>query len=338
MENSVFSAFGAMHPVHDRAGKRVRWFCPWPITDQQSIQRVLDELSDLETLDSVTRLTVRVLSFSQLSPLHINLFAERGYQTEALIQLAGTTNPVITYLGKCKPGRQANEIDARQERALIRKIESTPPKGPQRIARQFAQSGNFKLEKIRSGMLSTADRDQLIAMHQQVFPTFPYDFDSKLELMIKAPETYLMVAARSLTDGEIYSFSNLEINNLVLEGGHRFRFAEFDNSMSRKPGKDHGEVSALGSSVRLELARMAHQKQVDLCHSESRAGLIAINEISHQIGMRFGGALQRHLLISGKNDIDYQSPSNFETMNVWFLNSQDLALMEQACLQSTDKA
>jgi hypothetical protein len=76
------------------------------------------------------------------------------------------------------------------------------------------------------------------------------------------------------------------------------------------------------------LARQASRRGVDLCHAESRAGLAAINGISHQIGMQFGGTLENHLLISGHSDIRRQAPSKFESMNVWYLNRAHLATLE----------
>lgn len=338
MHKTAFSAFGATHPVHDPAGRRVRWFCPWPVENRHSAQRLADHLDEFESRDDVSRITVRVVSYGGLSAECMELFAGLGFLSEAVIPLAGDSNPVITYLGKCKSNRQSSEDDIRQERDLIRQVISAPPGEPQRILGQFNQGGNFRIERVGSESLGSDDKLQLIRMHRQVFPTFPYDFGQKLEIMIEAPETYLMVVARSISDGEIYSFSNLELNDFTLENGQQLSFAEFDNSMSKKPGVDRGEAYSMGSRVRLELARLAYQESVDLCHSESRAGLIAINAISHQIGMQFGGALQKHLLISGKSDIDYGKPSQFETMNVWYLNGQHLGMLEEACRSSAKPA
>jgi hypothetical protein len=334
LKNTAFSAFGATHPVHDPAGQRVRWFCPWPMTNRESANRLLHELERYDTEPGVTRLTVRVLSFGEPDSACIEALNTGGFLAEASMKLAGDRNPVISYLGKCKPGRQASPEDRKQERTLVQNILSTPVKGPARIIRRFNQAGEFEVVQLLSGSLRKGDRSRLIAMHQAAFPTFPYDFGSKIELMLEAPETFLMVAIRSTVDQKIYAFSNLEINDLVMEGGQRFRLAEYDNSMRMESGA--GDANGLGSMLRLELARLAYRRNVDLCHSESRAGLFAINNISCQIGMNFGGALEKHLLISGKNDISYQAPSDFETMNVWFMNRQDLSALERLSLSANE--
>ena len=80
--------------------------------------------------------------------------------------------------------------------------------------------------------------------------------------------------------------------------------------------------------LRLELALRARDRGVDLCHAESRASLGAINRISYDLGMNFGGTLEKHLLISGPSDVNYQNPSRLESMHVWYLNRAQLAALE----------
>ena len=149
--------------------------------------------------------------------------------------------------------------------------------------------------------------------------------------MLRAPETYLMVCARSSLNDQIYAFSNLEINHLQLDDGSPLSLAEYDNTMRVFSGEDGNTIKGLGGILRLQLALMAERNNVDLCHSECRAGLVAINDISYHIGMCFGGALEKHLLISGQNDITYKAPSSFETMNVWYLNHEALQSIVKEC-------
>jgi hypothetical protein len=147
-------------------------------------------------------------------------------------------------------------------------------------------------------------------------------------MMLGQPDNYRMVIVRSILNGQIYAFSNLELNTLTLDDGSRLSLAEYDNSMRSNSCQDHKVIRGLGAVLRLELASIAARCNVDLCHSESRASLAAINNISHQIGMCFGGALEKHLLISGQKDIDYKVPSRFETMNVWYLDREALKSLE----------
>jgi hypothetical protein len=143
--------------------------------------------------------------------------------------------------------------------------------------------------------------------------------------MLAKPSTYIMALVRSLSNQKIYSFSNLELNNVTLDDGSVLRLAEYDNTMRVSRCPDLGEVRGLGAILRVTLARQAGARGVDLCHAESRAGLASINAISYHSGMHFGGCLEHHLLISGKNDIRYDAPSRFQSMNVWYLNRQTLA-------------
>ena len=147
-------------------------------------------------------------------------------------------------------------------------------------------------------------------------------------MMLRNPGKYLMVVVRSRLNEQICAFSNLELNTLKLGEGTDLCLAEYDNTMRVRSCPGYGVVSGLGGILRLQLARLAAENKADLCHSESRASLAAINRNSHQLGMRFGGALEKHLLISGRSDIDYKVPTRFETMNVWYLNRGDLMAIE----------
>ena len=199
-----------------------------------------------------------------------------------------------------------------------------PRKGPSVILEEFERLEAFRLERVGTGGLGTGDIERLVHMHRDAFPTFPYDFENKLDLMLANPSTYLMALVRSRRNRRIYSFSNLELNNISLDDDSVLRLAEYDNTMRATRCPDLGEVGGLGAVLRVALAREAAKRRVDLCHAESRTGLTAINAISYHSGMRYGGTLENHLLISGENDIPYDMPSRFQSMNVWYLNGPAL--------------
>lgn len=242
--------------------------------------------------------------------------------------MSGARKLVISYIGKCEANRRSDIDDIRQEKFILDDILAQDRKAPARIVAEFDRLNDFRVATVAPDSLSPADIERLICIHSETFPTFPYDFRKKLGIMVRNPRTYLMVIVRSLLNKKVYAFSNLELNTLNLDDGTRLCLAEYDNTMRVTSCPDHGAVSGMGGILRLQLARLAVQNEADLCHSESRAGLAAINVNSYQIGMNFGGALEKHLLISGQSDIDYKAPTRFETMNVWYLNRADLTVLE----------
>ncbi len=277
------------------------------------------------------------MSEGNLPPSSNDLIVSRGFRVEAKVPIGRGRDLVMTYIGKCKEERRSDSDDIRQERLMLEGIMARERKGPAAILAEFHMLGNFRVERVRPDSLGVSDIDRLVWMHGEAFPTFPYDFRKKLGIMLRKPESYLMVIVKSSLNDQIYAFSNLELNTLKLAAGSSLCLAEFDNSMSvaRSPGQL--EVKGLGGVLRVELARLAGQHKVDLCHSESRASLAAINNISYHIGMRLGGALEKHLLISGKSDINYKIPSPFETMNVWYLNREALKNIETECRVGMEK-
>jgi len=141
-----------------------------------------------------------------------------------------------------------------------------------------------------------------------------------LQLMRAHPQDYLCCTVRSRRNGHIYAFSNLELTRVDLAPGGPLLFAEYDNTLRAPPCAEHPAVPGLGATVRLRLAQAAARLDVDLCHAESRAAHTAINRISRQIGMRYGGTLEQHLLISGPRDRAAAPASRYESMNVWYLH------------------
>ena len=325
MTQSAYSAFGSTDPVHDPGGDRIRWFCPLMITGRNALERALDRLADVEERTRASRITFRVISDGAISPECVQSLTLRGYRVEATLLLSEPDGRFMTYIGKCSNSRKAQPADVRSERLILDGIMAGPRKGPSRILADFHRLGEFRLELARAGMLNTMDVERLFWLHREAFPTFPYSFENKLDLMLANPSTYLMALVRSIRNQRIYSFSNLELNDVTLDDGSVLRLAEYDNTMRVSRCPDLGKLHGLGAILRVALARLAAERGVDLVHAESRAGLAAINAISYHSGMRFGGCLEHHLLISGKNDIRYDAPSRFQSMNVWYLNRQTLA-------------
>lgn len=329
MNHIDFSAFGATDPLYDRGGDRIRWFCPWHVDEPTAIERALDMLTTLEREVKASRITARLFSKGGLDEEAMNILARRGFNIEARMAVADAQDGVITYVAKCLPGRNSGPEDVHSEQAMLGQIMAKPRKGGAAITEKFRQLIDFRVEKVNPETLSQTDATRLIALHHDAFPTFPYDFKSKLALMLRTPETYLMRQVRSTRNNQIYAFSNLEFNTITLDDGRNLRLAEYDNSMRATTCPDHVELSGLGAILRLRLAQDAYRREVDLCHAESRASLAAINGISYHLGMCFGGTLQKHLLISGQSTIDYISPSQFESMNVWYLNRTHLAALAE---------
>lgn len=323
-----YSAFGSTDPVYDRAGDRIRWFCPWYISDQAGLARMLDAVVGLEQQERPGRVTIRVVSGGDLALQARQFLGARGFQVEARMPLDDASGRVVTYIACLRESRRSSPADSDSERALLAEITAASPKGTAAIREEFCQAGGFRVERVGPGMLTAADVDRLVGMHRETFPTFPYEFAHKLALMLAAPDTYLMSQVRSVSNGLIYAFSNLEINTVRLADGSRLSLAEYDNTMRLATCPELGELKSLGAMLRLELALRALQRGVDLCHAESRASLGAINRISYDLGMNFGGTLEKHVLISGPSDISYQHPSRFESMNVWYLNRAQLASLE----------
>lgn len=324
MTQTAYSAFGSTDPVFDHAGERIRWFCPWLISGQDALNRALNRMAEAENGAHVSRITFRVVSDGRLSPKCIEVLTQKGFQVEATLPIIEPDGRAMTYIGKCLESRKSQSADIRRERLIIDGIMAKPAKGPLGILAEFQQLGGFRFELVQAGDLDTADIDRLVSLHRDAFPVFPYEFENKLELMLANPGTYIMGLVRSLGNQQIYSFSNLELNDVALDDGSVLRLAEYDNTMRVSLCPDLGEVRGLGAILRVELARQAAGRGMDLCHAESRTGLAAINAISYHSGMRFGGTLKNHLLISGKNDIRYDAPSRFQSMNVWYLNRNAL--------------
>ncbi len=323
-----YSAFGSTDPIYDRGGDRIRWFCPWYISDRAALVRTLDTVADLAGRECPGRITIRVISRGDLSPEVISTLGSRGFQVEARMPVEDAPGRVVTYIGRCDTRRRSAPEDVRNERAMLAGITEKPRQGPADILQRFCRSGDFRVERVGPETLGLADVDRLLRMHSETFPTFPYEFENKLGLMLAAPDCYLISQLRSVRNGRIYAFSNLEINTVTLQDGSHLSLAEYDNSMGVASCPELGEVRGLGAILRLDLARQARDRHVDLCHAESRASLASINSISYHLGMHFGGTLDKHLLISGRSDINYQAPSQFESMNVWYLNRKHLATLE----------
>jgi len=299
--------------------------------------RALDNLSGWDDRVNVSRVTARIVAAGELAPGCEELLADRGFRVEARIPMSGARKLVISYIGKCGVSRRSDPDDFHQEKLMLDGILAQDRKTPAKIMAEFDRLNDFRVETVTSGSLSPADIERLVSMHGETFPTFPYDFRKKLGIMLRNPGTYLMVVVRSLLNERICAFSNLELNTLTLDDGTRVCLAEYDNTMRVASCPDHGAVSGLGGILRLQLARLAVRNDADLCHAESRAGLAAINGNSYQLGMHFGGALEKHLLISGQSDIDYKAPTRYETMNVWYLNRQDLMAIEAEVIDGLEK-
>jgi hypothetical protein len=337
LQESAFSAFGSTSPIHDPGGERIRWFCPWLISGRSVLLKALDNLAGWEDRVSVSRVTARMVSAGELTPGCEELLSDRGFRVEAGIAMGGARKLVISYIGKCGANRRSDADDFRQEKLLLDGILAQDRKAPAKIVSEFDHLNDFHVETVASDSLSPADIERLVSMHGETFPTFPYDFRKKLGIMRRNPGIYLMVVVRSLLDGQVYAFSNLELNTLTLDDGTRLCLAEYDNTMRLTSCPGHRAVSGLGGILRLQLARLAVRNEADVCHAESRAGLAAINCNSHQLGMQFGGALEKHLLISGQSDINYKASTRFETMNVWYLNRQDLMGIEADLVAGMEK-
>lgn len=316
--NAQFSAFGSTVPVYDPEGERVRWFCPRLIRDPGGLAGALAEVNGFRDRQDVTRVTVRLLCDSALSEPLEELLDDSGYREEARMALnAGRT---IVYVAWNHASREPKPSERREEKAIIDGVLGTRAWNGREILDRFARSGEFRVDIAHADELSEEDSDRLIALHHAAFPTFPYDFDEKLRLMRSSPQGYVCCLVRSLRNDRIYSFSNLELNRIAIEGDGELFLAEYDNTLRAEPSEDHPVLQGLGAVVRLRLAHAAARLGVDLCHAESRAGLTEINRISRQIGMQFGGTLAKHLLISGRRDFAGEPPSRYESMNVWYLN------------------
>lgn len=288
----------------------------------------LDDLAGVEDRVSVSRVTVRIVTVGEPSAGCKELLADRGFKIEASIPLSEARKLVVTYIAKCSAGRQSDANDVREEKKLIAGILAGEKMSPSKIVAEFDRLRDFRVQTTVPERLSTADFERLVHIHKEAFPTFPYDFRKKLGLMLANRQAYPMVLVRSALNEEICAFSNLELNTIELDDGTRLNLAEYDNTMRLTSCGDHEDLSGLGRILRLKLAMLAARNDADLCYAESRAGLAAINQNSHQAGMRFGGALEKHVLISGQSNIDYKAPSCFETMNVWYLNREDLMALD----------
>lgn len=315
------SAFGSTVPVHDRDGERVRWFCPRPLRQPGDIDAALTEVDGFRDAGGVSRITVRLLCEQALADGMPASLGDRGYREEARMRLG--PGRAIAYVAWNHPSRRPTPSERGEERAIIDQVCGTRVWSPRKILDRFSHAGEFCLELARPDELPEADTERLVALHHAAFPTFPYDFGRKLPLMRSSPDDYLCCLVRSLRNGQLYSFSNLEFNRVSLAGGGTLLLAEYDNTLRADPCEDHPVLQGLGAVVRLRLAQAAAGLGVDLCHAESRAGLTEINRISRQIGMRFGGTLEKHLLISGRRDFAGE-PSRYESMNVWYLNRSAL--------------
>lgn len=328
MQVAAYSAFGSIEPAHDPGGERIRWFCTRLIAGRDVLLQALLDLEKPAERVGASRITARIVSAVALPPGCEELLEEKGFTVEARIQLGGARNLLISYIGKCAANRRSDFDDTRQEKLLLADILSQDRALPAGIVAAFGSKTQFHIETATPASLSAEDIDRLVCIHRETFPTFPYDFKKKLAIMLNNPGTYWMAIVRSLLNGQIYAFSNLEVTTLNLDDGTRMCLAEYDNTMRVTCSPDHVDVNGLGGILRLQLARLAARGNVDVCHAESRAGLAAINVNSYQIGMRFGGTLEKHLLISGRSDVDYTAPGRFENMNVWYLNREHLMALE----------
>jgi hypothetical protein len=331
MSNTAFSAFGSTEPSHDVAGERIRWFCPWRITTIADLKRALKMVESLETQVTAGRVTVRLVTHNGLLPECIGMLSAHGFWIEAKMALGDFRQTAIIYIAKCSNERRSKHADVRQETMVMDGIIARPRKGPASYFAELNRHGHFRVQAASQQTLSNEDKALLQTMHHQTFPTFPYDFADKLELMLERPDKYRMVVARSIPGNHIYAFSNLELNTVTLDDGSRLKLAEYDNSMRvNRHTAVAGEVFGLGGVLRLSLARQAGMLDVDLCYSESRACVVAINKLSWDGGMVFAGALEKHIRISGQRDIDYLAPSRFETMNAWYYNRDGLTRLADA--------
>jgi hypothetical protein len=327
MTDPSYSAFGSIAPVHDPIGERIRWFCPWLISGPVALRNALNRLDDVKDCANASRITFRVVSEGGLSPECVQTLTQWGLRIEALLPVGGADGRVMTYIGKCSDSRKSGPSDTRREKLILDGIMAMPRKGPRLILANFRKLGGFHVELVQAGGLAPADLDRLVWLHRETFPTFPYDFEKKLDLMLTSPSSYVMAVVRSRRNQRIYSFSNLELTDVTFDDGSVLRLAEYDNTMRVSHCPELGEIHGLGAILRVVLASQAARHGVDLCHAESRTGLAAINAISYHSGMRLGGTLESHLLISGENDIRYDAPSRFQSMNVWHLNRDALAVL-----------
>ena len=159
--------------------------------------------------------------------------------------LGDARQTVITYIAKCGVERQSKLADVKMEAQLIDDISSRPRKGPTSYFSELARHGHFRVETVSRETLGSEDKKQLLSMHQQTFPTFPYDFADKLEMMLGQPDIYPMVMAKSIPGNHVYAFSNLELNTVKLQDGSRLRLAEFDNSMRVSKDKPTADLCCL---------------------------------------------------------------------------------------------
>ncbi|MEM1110927.1 MAG: hypothetical protein AAGI11_03370 [Pseudomonadota bacterium] len=323
MSNHALSAFGDTHPVLDPGGARVRWFCPWLIDGPAALAEATDVMAASRSAE-VTRLTFRIITLQPQEAWLTQGIKAAGFQVEAVQSLR--EDLAVVYLGYCAPERAAPVDERRAEEALVTRVLAQAKPSLAELEQSFSAESELSIERT-SGVLSDSDRERLISMHSRTFSAFPYRFDDKLDAMLAAPETYLMLQVRSAQDGLIQAFSNLELVRFPVRGLGNLLLAEYDNSMR---WVEHGQSTGptgIGRALRLRLAQMAAEFEVDLLYSESRAGAFAINVISHQLGMNYAGRLERHLLIAGVRDVETESPMRFESMNSWYMNHSQLAAL-----------
>ena len=316
--NVRFSAFGSTVPVHDPEGERVRWFCPRFPRGHADLVAALTEVDGFRTVEGVSRITIRVLSDAALADAMPALLRDGDYRVEARMDV--DARRTVSYVAWNDAARRATAPERREEAAIVDRVRSSRAWTAGAILQRFTRGGEFRVDLAHAGELSEEDAERLVALHRAAFPTFPYDFARKLPLMRASPQDYLCCVVRSLRNDRIYSFSNLEFNRVEVAGGGTLFLAEYDNTLRADPCEEHPVLQGLGAVVRLRLAQAAARLGADLCHAESRAGLTEINRISRQIGMQFGGTLEKHLLISGRRDYPGEPPSRYESMNVWYLN------------------
>lgn len=304
----------------------MRWSCPWVLTDEHFLGRMLMEADQIQQTHSASRVTLKAVSLGELSAEQLVLLKSTGYTLEAQIHVNDSRQKIINYLGKNLSERSSNKEDHRKEQVLLDKIRAHPLGDPKAVFDSFSTKGDLAIEMLNAKNMSTNHIDHLIDMHRMAFPTFPYNFAQKLELMLSQSDQYLMACIRAKHSLDILSFCNVELAQWELSNGDTLTMAEFDNTM-KLSGKNGTKVDLLGSlpRLKLELARSAALRGANICHIECRAGLGSIHISAQRCGMAYGGKLEKHLLISGENSIEYQQPLPYESMQLWYLDEPAMA-------------
>ena len=307
-------------PFFDQDNNRIKLLSTKLFNDLGEIVEEMIPLLEMKEEEKATRITARFFYSGEGSEeiifSHIqNLWRERiwGVQSpgvEAVLEMMnGFTGMRTLYLGHNNRSRLSPTDVIMQEEELLRTVLNYE-RGTLRPL-----ISDFFIAELTPSSIREGDVERLVNIYSDAFRTYTVDLDeSSVKEMIENTTVYV---ARN-PEGEIVSVGAAELAEIPIDiSDKNIIISELSEISTHKDYQNLG----LGTNITNALIESLNGG-VSLLYAEARACHGAINTLFRNLGFRYGGRINKHCKLSGRErDSDVHEEPPYENLNVWFYSN-----------------